>query len=74
MAYQVGRCLLRELLLRNDMSQVELAGLLNVTPQQIQHYVQNNRIMSLKVAKNISEILNCNMDELYDWDEVGTEK
>lgn len=71
MTYTVGRCLLRELLHRRDMTQAELAERLNVKPQQIQHYIQNNRVMSLKVAKNISVILNCNVDDLYEWVEVG---
>lgn len=71
MTYMVGRCLLRELLHTRDMTQVELAEKLNVKPQQIQHYIQNNRVMSLKVAKNISEILNCDIDDLYEWVEVG---
>lgn len=71
MTYQVGRCHLRELLLKNDMTQVELAEKLNVMPQQIQHYIQDNRVMSLKVAKNISTILNCTMDDLYEWIEDG---
>ncbi|KGR89344.1 helix-turn-helix transcriptional regulator [Lysinibacillus odysseyi] len=74
MTYTVGRCLLRELLHRKDMTQVELAERLNVKPQQIQHYIQNNRVMSLKVAKNISVILNCNVDDLYEWVEVGTKE
>lgn len=72
MTYQVGRCQLRDLLLKNDMTQVELAEKLSVMPQQIQHYIQNNRVMSLKVAKNISAILNCTIEELYDWIEEGS--
>lgn len=71
MTYTVGRCLLRELLHTRDMTQVELAEKLNVKPQQIQHYIQGNRVMSLKVAKNISVILNCDIDNLYEWVEVG---
>ncbi|RDV30952.1 helix-turn-helix transcriptional regulator [Lysinibacillus capsici] len=71
MAYQVSRCRLRELLKLNDMTQVELAEKLSITPQQIQHYIQNNRVMSLKVAKNIAEVLNCTIDDLYEWTEEG---
>lgn len=56
------------------MTQVELAEKLSVMPQQIQHYIHNNRVMSLKVAKNISSILNCTIDELYIWIEEGTEE
>lgn len=72
MTYQVGRCQLRDLLSKNDMTQVELAEKLSVMPQQIQHYIQNNRVMSLKIAKNISAILNCTIEELYEWIEEGS--
>lgn len=71
MAYKVGRCLLRELLHRADMEQLQLAHKLNVTPQQINKYVNDKQGMSLEVAKNIASILNCQMDDLYEWTEVG---
>lgn len=71
MAYKVGRCLLRELLHRADMEQVDLAYRLNVTPQQINKYVNDIQRMSLGVAKNIATILKCHIDDLYEWNEVG---
>lgn len=71
MAYKVGRCLLRELLHNKDMSQLELAELLNVKEPQINKYVNDRQGMSYEVAKNISVILNCQMDDLYEWIEVG---
>lgn len=67
MAYKVGRCLLRELLRNADMTQLELAEKLNVTEQQINKYVNNRQGMSYEVARNISEILNCCMEDLYEW-------
>jgi len=67
----VGRCLLRELLHRADMDQVDLANKMNVTPQQINKYVKNTQGMSLEVARNISLILKCNIEDLYEWIEVG---
>ena len=70
MTLTVHRCLLKELLYKKDMTQVELAGLLGVTPQQIQHYVQDHRVMSLIVAKNIAFILGCEIDDLYEWTEI----
>lgn len=72
MAYVVERCLLKELLRKKDMSQTELAELLEITPQQIQHYTKkdNPRVMTLVVAKNISAILGCSIDDLYEWKEV----
>lgn len=71
MAYKVGRCLLRELLNEAKMEQVELARKLNVAPPQINKYVQDVQGMSYEVAKNISSILKCNMEDLYEWEEVG---
>jgi len=53
------------------MDQRELAYRLNVTPQQINKYVKNVQGMSLEVAKNISVILGCDINDLYEWNEVG---
>lgn len=71
MAYKVRRCLLRECLKKAGMNQSELAIKLNVTKQQINKYVNGSTIMTLPVAKNISAILNCSIDDLYSWTEVG---
>lgn len=71
MAYKVGRCLLREILHNLSMDQVELATKLDVKPQQINKYVNNVQGMSLEVAYNISLILNCEIRDLYEWNEVG---
>lgn len=71
MAYKVGRCLLRDLLYRNDMTQLELAEEMGITVQQVNKWVKNRQIMSLPTAKNVSEILRCRIDDLYEWDEVG---
>ncbi|KHE70695.1 helix-turn-helix transcriptional regulator [Halobacillus sp. BBL2006] len=71
MTYKVGRCLLRKHLAENGMTQMDLAIKLNITVQQINKYVQGRQKMSIQVAKNISSILNCRIDELYEWIEVG---
>ncbi|HSH25626.1 MAG TPA: helix-turn-helix transcriptional regulator [Massilibacterium sp.] len=72
MAYKVGRCQLRKRLQEAKMSQNELAAKLKVTRQQINKYVSDPPvIMTLQVAKNIASILNCTMDDLYEWEEVG---
>jgi DNA-binding XRE family transcriptional regulator len=65
--YKVGRCLLQDRLDERDMEQVELAALMNVSKQQINKYATNKQKMSLKVAKNISIILKCSIDDLYEW-------
>ncbi|OEH55933.1 hypothetical protein AQ616_19035 [Oceanobacillus sp. E9] len=71
MAYKVGRCLLQQILQRNQMTQQQLADRLGVTHQQINKYIHNRQNMSLQVAKNISVILDCAIDDLYEWVEVG---
>lgn len=71
MAFKVGRCLLQERLDELDMTQTELAEKLNVTKQQINKYVKNKQMMSLKVAGNIAFLLNCHIEDLYEWIEVG---
>lgn len=74
MAYQVGRCLLRNRLQEARMSQNELATKMSVTRQQINKYVNASDppvIMTLPVAKNIASILRCNIEDLYEWIEVG---
>jgi transcriptional regulator with XRE-family HTH domain len=71
LAYIVGRCLLREHLRKNDMTQLELAERMGITVQQINKYVLNRQIMSLKVAKNVASILGCRIDDLYEWEKVG---
>lgn len=71
MTYTVGRCLLRYRLQKAEMSQQELADRLGVKKQQVNSYVMGERKMSLTTAKNISEIIDCNIDDLYEWIEVG---
>lgn len=73
LAYMVKRCLLRELLRKADMDQRELADSLNVTVQQINKYVLDKQKMSIQVAKNISSILNCTIDDLYEWEWIDLE-
>lgn len=74
MAYKVGRCLLQELLDKSDLNQVELAELLGVKVQQVNKYVQGKQKMHIQTAKNISSILKCSMEDLYEWIEAGEEE
>jgi DNA-binding XRE family transcriptional regulator len=71
LAYKVGRCLLRYFLDEAGMSQRDLAILLDVTDQQISKYVRDSQKMSIQVAKNVATILNCQIEDLYEWIEVG---
>lgn len=53
------------------MGQAELARKLNITRPQINKYVNNAQGMSLRVAYNISRILHCQIEDLYEWIEAG---
>lgn len=53
------------------MMQVDLARRLKVSKQQINKYATNEQKMSIQTAKNISFVLNCSIEELYEWIEVG---
>jgi putative transcriptional regulator len=63
----VGRCLLADLLRRAGMTQQELATRLGVPKQQINKYVNNRQQMSYKTAREIAYIINCSMEDLYEW-------
>jgi transcriptional regulator with XRE-family HTH domain len=65
--YDVGKCLLSDKLLHARMTQQELADKLNVSRQQINHYATGRRLMTVPILKNISAVLNCDMDDLYEW-------
>lgn len=49
------------------MTQSELAARLNVTEQQVNKYVNDRQKMSIEVAKNVSYICNCRIEDLYQW-------
>lgn len=74
MTYQVGRCLLRFRLQLAKMSQAELARRLGITKQQVSKYVNGDRQMSLKTAKNVASLLKCSIEDLYEWDKVGEDE
>lgn len=67
MAFKVGKCRLRYHLARKRISQQELADLVGVTKQTISRYVNNAQIMSYETAFNIANVLDCEMEELYEF-------
>lgn len=73
--YEVGKCLLSDLLQEKRMTQQELADKLGVSRQQIKHYTSDDpRIMTLHIAKNIASILGCKVEDLYEWIPVKVRK
>lgn len=64
--YRVGRCLLLDLLKVRGLSQVDLAVKLGVSKQRINAIAHNRATMSYETALNVSKLLNCTMEDLYE--------
>jgi transcriptional regulator with XRE-family HTH domain len=65
--FKVGKCQLSDRLKKADLTQTELAELTNIPKSQISEYVNNKHVMSLETARIISYVLNCHIEELYNW-------
>ncbi len=70
--YKVGKCLLPDLLKKKGITQAELARRLNLSRQRINAIAKSREKMSYEIALNISKILDCNMEDLYE-SEVSSE-
>ncbi|WP_188735672.1 helix-turn-helix domain-containing protein [Oceanobacillus neutriphilus] len=62
-----GRCLLGDYLGSRGWSQRYLARLSGVPTSTVSDYIRNDSLMSLNHAKNIANVLGCNIDDLYEW-------
>lgn len=71
MPYKIGNCLLRRRLREAKMTQAELARRSGINPSLISDYVNNRFIMGLEAARIISEIVDCDITELYEWARVS---
>lgn len=69
--FKVGKCLLSDRLKRADLTQAQLAELTDIPKSQISEYVNRKHVMSLETAINIARVLNCNIEELYQWESVS---
>ncbi|PLR93235.1 helix-turn-helix transcriptional regulator [Bacillus sp. T33-2] len=74
MAYQIGKCLLSERLRQAGMTQAQLAERLGVTRQQVSKWVRGQQRMTLESAKNVSVILDCYIEDLFEWIPAATRK
>ncbi|TCJ00435.1 helix-turn-helix domain-containing protein [Cytobacillus praedii] len=64
---QYGKCLLRHLLFDKKISQFELSIRTGIDSSLISKYVNNKKEMTLLTAYKIAKVLNCKIEELYDW-------
>lgn len=72
--FEVGKCNLADLLRKASLTQIELAELTNIPKSSISGYVNGTHTMSLISAKRISHVLNCGIEDLYQWKKVRDAK
>lgn len=66
MKFELGRCLLNERLLESGMSKDELAQILFYKPERIGDFMEDKRVMPLKIAISIADTIGCNVRDLYE--------
>ncbi|WP_169090389.1 helix-turn-helix domain-containing protein [Paenibacillus sp. PL91] len=66
MKIELGPCLLEQRLAERGMSKERLAAELRIRPERIVDYIDNKRIMPLKAAIAIADIVECNVRDLYE--------
>lgn len=71
MAEKIGRCRLRSILRARKLRQTHFAEMVGMSKQQINDYVNNRVIMSIETARRFAKILDCQIDDLYEWEEDG---
>ncbi|MFZ4454270.1 helix-turn-helix domain-containing protein [Salibacterium aidingense] len=65
--YRVGKCRLKELSDQTGMRPVDLAQRTGYSESSISEWARGEHVMRLEVAKNISAILGCDIEDLYEW-------
>lgn len=65
--YTRGRCRLKYLLTKTGLTQVELSRRTGISERMISYYVNNVKFMSVDAMYSISRVLNCSMEDLYEW-------
>lgn len=68
MALRAGRCLLRQRMREAEIRPSELADRVNLSRYMISHFAAGRKKMNLNQAKAISDVLNCSIEDLYEWE------
>jgi plasmid maintenance system antidote protein VapI len=66
MKFELGRCLLNEQLLEAKMTKEQLAQHLLLRTERLTDYIENKRVMSLKMAISIADTIRCDVKHLYE--------
>jgi plasmid maintenance system antidote protein VapI len=72
MKFELGRCLLHERLLESGITKEELAKALLYKPERLSDFMENKRVMPLKIAISIADTIGCGVSELYELIEEGS--
>lgn len=67
MYLRAGRCLLRVHRRRKKITQRQIAERLDVSIQMISKIENNARTLSYEAAMNVANLLDINMEQLYEW-------
>lgn len=67
MKAKTGRCLLPELLTERQLTVTAFADQLQAKPALLHDYIEGRRVMPLRNAKAIAQVLDCRIEDLYEW-------
>lgn len=74
MMYIHGRCLLKLRLRQHGLKQADIVNRTQYTRSQISDYANDRVTMSIDALRTISEVIGCDMKELYEWVDFGPSK
>lgn len=66
MKFELGRCLLSERLKESGKSAEWLAKDLLIKPERVYDFIENKRVMPLKMAISIADSIGCDVHALYE--------
>lgn len=66
MKFELGRCLLNERLMESGKSAEWLAKDLLFKPERVYDFIENKRVMPLKIAISIADSIGCDVRSLYE--------
>ncbi|MHA2854424.1 XRE family transcriptional regulator [Paenibacillus lautus] len=64
--FELGRCLLNERLVESGKSAEWLAKDLLIKPERVCDFMENKRVMPLKIAISIADSIGCDVRALYE--------
>lgn len=66
MKFELGRCLLNVRLMESGKSAEWLAKDLLIKPERVYDFIENKRVMPLKMAISIADSIGCDVHALYE--------